>query len=78
MAITPRRIVIRKAFAVSALAIAATALGASSPIASAAPATPAAGFTTLDTAANWAIAKAAASTGYAVSDTFAASCGAKN
>ena len=79
MAIIQRNTLIRRAFAVSAVAVVATVLGAGSPVASAAP-TPkvaAAGFATLDTPANWAIAKAAAKSGYFVPAKYAANCGAK-
>lgn len=73
MAITQRRSFVRRAVTASAVAMTVTLLGASSPIASAAPA---AGFTSLDNPANWAIAKAAAASGYAVPAKYAASCGA--
>lgn len=77
MAISQRRSLIRRAVSVSAVAIVATLLGASSPVASAAPTTvKAPTVTSLDTAANWAVVKAAAKSGYAVSAKLAASCGA--
>jgi hypothetical protein len=79
MATTQRRSSIRRAFSVGAVAVAATVLGASSPIASAAAigASSASSVSTLDTPANWAVVKAAAASGYFVPDKYAASCGAK-
>ena len=78
MANPQRHAVIRRALTVSAIVIAATAVGASSPMASAAPisGSPTAGFTSLDTPANWAVVKEAARTGYVVPAKYAASCGA--
>lgn len=78
MATTQRSTIIRKAVSVGAVAIAATLVGASSPVASAAAInkTSATTVTSLDTPANWAIVRQAAASGYAVSSKLSASCGA--
>lgn len=74
----PKHPLLRRALTASGIAIAATVLGASSPMASAAPVSdaPVASFTSLDTPANWAVVKEAARTGYVVPAKYAASCGA--
>ena len=75
----PRRTFSRRALSVGAIAVAATVLGASAPIASAATTVgrSASTVTSLDNPANWAVAKQAAASGYSVPAKFAASCGAK-